>query len=298
MALSFAVGHDCPAFLVLDAFFCTAGVFRLARSVYSIALKQPYLMILARAKKNYVAYFPAEPKPPGRPGPQPFYGQKVSLQECFDHLHLFHTVQCCVYGQREAVQVMSLPLLWKPLGDWLLFIFAITSRGPIVLMASDLTLSPATAIELYCVRTRIETLFSVMKNLIGALCFHFGTQKLPRHSRRPTTNRNLKAPRPEHLPTVQACWQAYEIFVLCASIALGLLQLIALRFGSEVWQHHRLYLRTRSRSLPSEKTVQQVLAALVIKQLLNLPQNSMIAKIRRYLLGGEDDEPVDNRWAA
>jgi len=51
---------------------------------------------------------------------------------------------------------MSIPLLWKPLGDWLLFIFAITSRGPIVLMSSDLTLSPATAIELYCVRTRIE----------------------------------------------------------------------------------------------------------------------------------------------
>ncbi len=298
MALSFAVGHDCPAFLVLDAFFCTAGVFRLARSVYSIALKQPYLMILARAKKNYVAYFPAEPKPPGRPGPQPFYGQKVSRQECFDHPHLFHTVQCCVYGQREAVQVMSVPLLWKPLGDWLLFIFAITSRGPIVLMASDLTLSPATAIELYCVRTRIETLFSVMKNLIGAFCFHFWTQKWPRHSRRPTTNRNLKVPRPEHLPTVQACWQAYEIFVLCASIALGLLQLIALRFGSEVWQHHRLYLRTRSRSLPSEKTVQQVLATLVIKQLLNLPPNSMIAKIRRYFLGGEDEEPADNRRAA
>ncbi len=70
MALSFAVGHDCPAFLVLDAFFSTAGVFRLARSVYSIVLKQPYLIILARAKKNYVAYFPAAPKPSGRPGPQ------------------------------------------------------------------------------------------------------------------------------------------------------------------------------------------------------------------------------------
>ena len=39
MALVFAIGHDCPAFLVLDAFFSTGGVFRLARSVYSIALK-------------------------------------------------------------------------------------------------------------------------------------------------------------------------------------------------------------------------------------------------------------------
>ena len=36
MALAFAIGYDCPAFLVLDAFFSSAGVFRLARSVYSM----------------------------------------------------------------------------------------------------------------------------------------------------------------------------------------------------------------------------------------------------------------------
>jgi hypothetical protein len=273
-------------------------VFRLARSVYSIALKQPYLMILTRAKKNYVAYFPAEPKPPGRRGPQPRYGDKVYLMECFDHPELFHTVECYVYGQREAVQVMSVPLLWKPLGDWLLFIFAITSRGPIVLMCSDLTLSPVTAIELYCIRTRIETMFAVMKNIIGAFRFHFWTRKLPRHSRRPMANGNLKTPRPEHLNTVEACWQAYEIFVLCAAIAHGLLQLIALRFSTEIWQHHTLYLRTRSRVLPSEKTVQQVLAPLMVKQLINLPQNSLIAKIRRYFVGVEDDEPIDDPRAA
>ena len=298
MALSFAVGHDCPAFVVLDAFFSTAGVFRLAGSVYSIVLKQPYLIILARAKKNYVAYFPAAPKPPGRRGPQPRYGEKVHLMECFDHPQLFHTAQCHVYGQLEAVQLLSIPLLWKPLGDWLLFIFAVTSRGPIVLMCSDLALAPTTAIELYCVRSRIEILFDVMKNLLGAFRFRFWTKKLPRHSRRPTANRHLKAPCPEHLPTVKACWQAYETFVLCAAIALGLLQLIALRFATEVWQHHALYLRTRSRALPSEKTVQQVLAPLMVKQLLMLPPNSIIAKIRRYFLGVEEDEPTGDRRAA
>ncbi len=298
MALRFAVGHDCPAFLVLDAFFSTAGVFRLARSVYSLVLKQPYLMILVRAKKNYVAYFPAKPKPSHRRGPQPRYGDKVHLMECFDYPHLFHTVECCVYGQREAVRLMSVPLLWKPLGDWLLFIFAITSRGPIVLMSSDLTLSPTTAIELYCMRTRIEIMFSIMKNIIGAFRFHFWTKTLPRHSRRPTANRHLKVPRSEHLPTVAACWQAYESFVLCAAIAHGLLQLIALRFASEVWQHHTLYLRTRSRSLPSEKTVQHVLATLVVKQLLQLPPNSIIAKIRRYVVGVEEDAPTDDCRAA
>jgi hypothetical protein len=218
--------------------------------------------------------------------------------ECFDQPQLFHTVSCQVYGKLEEVQLMSVPLLWKPLGDWLLFIFAITSRGPIVLMCSDLRLSPLTAIELYCLRTRIEIMFDVLKNIIGAFRFRFWTKKLPRHARRPTANRHLKAPSAEHLPQVQACWQAYEIFVLCAAIAQGLLQLIALQFSSVVWQHHILYLRTQSRPLPSEKTVRQVLAPLLVKQLIHLPQNSIIQKIQRCLIRTEEDEPDDHRWVA
>jgi hypothetical protein len=102
---------------VLAAYFAIAGVFRLARSVYSIVLKQPYVAVLTRAKKNYVGYFPAPPKPSPRRGPQPRYGEKVHLRECFDHPHWFHTVHGHVYGRLEPIQLLSLPLLWKPLGD-------------------------------------------------------------------------------------------------------------------------------------------------------------------------------------
>jgi hypothetical protein len=136
IALTFAIGQDCPAFLVVDACFAITGVFRLARSVDSIALKQPYLVILTRAKKNYVAYFPATPQPAGRPGPQPRYGEKVHLMEVFDHPQGVDGVECCVYGQRELVRLKSVPLFWRRLGEELLFIFAITSRGPLVLMCS------------------------------------------------------------------------------------------------------------------------------------------------------------------
>lgn len=292
MALTFAIGHDCPAFLVLDAFFSIAGVFRLAQSVYSIALKQPYLVILTRAKKNYVAYFPAALKPASRPGPQPRYGEKVHLMEVFDHPQGFDEVECCVYGQRERVRLMSVPLLWKPLGDALLFIFAVTSRGPLVLMCSDLALSPVTALELYCVRTRIEILFAVLKTLLGAFRFRFWTSHLPRHARRPIPNRALKVPAAEHQAAVATCWHPYEVFVFCALVAQGLLQLIALRFGVEVWQQHHLYLRTRSRDLPSEKTVRHVLATLVVKQLLDLPENSLITKIWCAFQGTQEKEPA------
>ena len=57
MAVALSVRYDCPSILVLDAYFPVACVFRLARSVYSLALKKPYLEILVRAKKKLCRLF-------------------------------------------------------------------------------------------------------------------------------------------------------------------------------------------------------------------------------------------------
>ena len=60
MALDFAIRHDLPYILVLDAFFPTAAVFRLADSVCSINRRSSMVTLIVRAKKNFVAYFEAE----------------------------------------------------------------------------------------------------------------------------------------------------------------------------------------------------------------------------------------------
>ena len=156
---------------------------------------------------SYVVTTPAPPKPAGRPGRQAFYGEKVHLKECFDYPDLFEAVSCQVYGKTESIQVMSLTLLWRPIADYVLFVLAVTSKGPIILMSSDLELLAVNAIELYCARTRIEILFSVLKHVIGAFNFRFWTKSLPKHSRRPFPNRDLKAPQPHQIGTIQACWK-------------------------------------------------------------------------------------------
>ena len=290
MALSFALGNDRPVWLVLDAFFATASVFRLARSVWSVALQQPLVQVITRAKKNYVAYFPAPHKPSGRRGRQRQYGMKLVLWEAFDHADFFHDVTLCIYGKEEPVRLMSHTLWWKPLGQPLQFVWAVTSRGPILLMCSDLALDAETILTLYCRRTRIETLFDALKNTMGAFRFHFWSRYLPRHSRRPTANRHLKAPQPQHLPTVVACWQAMETFVLCACIATGLLQLFSLQYHQGLWKQQVLYLRTRSRELPSENTVRQILAPLLARQLLRSPPKAFWWRIREAVNGDEEDE--------
>jgi hypothetical protein len=166
------------------------------------------------------------------------------------------------------------------------FVFAVTSRGPIVLMGSDLHQDPVAALELYCVRTWIEVMFSHLKQLIGAFPFRFWSKKMPRHSRRPNPNHTLTAPAAQHLATGHRCWEAYERFVMLAAIALGLLQLIALKFSSTLWQQHVDFLRTRSRSLPSERTVNQGIAPQLVRDFLNPAASGIMREIRTHFSTG------------
>ena len=63
MAIEFSVRNGRLSILVLDAFFPTAPVFRLACSVYSIEFKQPLVEILVRAKKTLSPTFPLNQSP-------------------------------------------------------------------------------------------------------------------------------------------------------------------------------------------------------------------------------------------
>lgn len=266
MALQFAVRHDTPALLVLDAFVAIAPVFQLAASLWSLRLKQPFLAIVTRAKKNYVAYEPAQPQATPSRGRPPKYGKTIKLTDVFEtHKEQFVNASCAVYGRVETVSYLVLNLLGKPIKAPLRFVFAITSRGPIVLICSDLESDPLMAIALYGARGRIETLFAMLKSVLGAFAYRFWSKRLPRHSRKPQKNATLQAPHKEHLETVRRTWQACERFVMLGCIAVGLLQLVALKFHDQVWDGFSLFLRTRRRALPSERTVKAVLGQELVR---------------------------------
>ena len=138
MASDFALKHNLPSVLTLDAYFPGASVFIQANSFWSVELKQPLVTLIIRAKKNCVAYYEPQKqegkKGPGRP---PKYGEKVTLTDFFESPHLFSQSQCLVYGKTEEISFMAINQLWRPTGDFIRFVLAITSRGPIVLMCSD-----------------------------------------------------------------------------------------------------------------------------------------------------------------
>jgi hypothetical protein len=290
MALDFVKRHGIRAFLVLDAFFASAPVFALANSYWSIDLKQPFLYIVTRAKKSYVAYLiPQAPASPGLGRPRK-YGDKIKLYEVFEtYKAQFIEGWCQVYGHQETVSYLVLNLMWKPLKAPLRFVFAITSRGPIVLMSNDLALEPLVAISLYCARVRVETMFAMLKGLLGAFAYRFWSRYIERRSRKPKKHATLKAPLSDHLEAVQRTWQACEGFVMLGGIALGLLQLIALKFDSHIWSTFTRFLRTRRRTLPSERTVKVVLAQELLKDFYSLKPSAMMQEIRN--LARHPDDP-------
>lgn len=79
-----------PAYLVLDAYFAAAAVFKAAAE--ELGGMRDAIHILTRAKKNAVAYERAPEKRKGTRGPQKRYGRKLRLTELFDTLaHQFQT---------------------------------------------------------------------------------------------------------------------------------------------------------------------------------------------------------------
>jgi len=279
MALEFSSKNAIPCVLVLDAFFSVRTVFSLANSLWSLKLKAPLVTVITRAKKNYVGYLPVEKPEEKKPGRPRKYGQKIKLMECFDHLWMFSKKHCLVYGKEEEVFIMALDLLWKGTGGMIRFVLAKTSHGPIIFMCSDLNQDPLKVLELFCSRIRIEVMFDVLKNLIKAFHFRFWSKKMPLNSRRPKRNKDLKIPTSEDLRQVKCCRRASELFVFMGGIAQGVLQLISLKYKNDVWKKSFAFIRTKSRELPSERTVKQLIAPLIICNFINLAPNGIMRKI-------------------
>jgi hypothetical protein len=131
-------------------------------------------------------------------------------------------------------------------------------------------------------------MFTMLKGLLGAFAYRFWSKYVPRQSRKPKKNATLKPPQAQHVAEVHQTWRACEGFVMLGCIALGLLQLIALKFQESIWASFTRFLRTRSRVLPSERTVKAVLAQELTLDFHSLKPSAMMQEI--HCLGQSPDE--------
>ena len=249
------------AYLVLDAYFSVGPVFLAAAAVRDE--DGPIIHILTRAKKNIVAYLPAPPKDPHTRGKQALYGEKLKLYNLFERwADRFTSTNTVVYGQSVTVRYLTADLLWKPVKGYLRFFWFETPRGQLVLITSDLNLQPLGALEAYCHRATIETLFNTLKNVLGGMTYHFWSKYLERTSRRPKKNQTADQ-KSSNLPATLQTLAAIEKYVNLHLLVLGGLQLLARRFPQEVIDTAQCWMRTVPKDIPSEFTVKTALSNLI-----------------------------------
>ena len=120
-----------------------------------------------------------------------------------------------------------------------------------MLMCSSLTLEPLDVLHAYCRRAKIETFFDTLKNRFGGLSYHFWSTYLEPVSRRP--RHNEPTPPPSVNPQATAATaDAIEKFVHIQMLVVGVLQLMACHFSTDVYSTARCWLRTQRSDVPSE----------------------------------------------
>jgi len=274
--LAHAMGH--AAYLTLDAYFCAAPVFATAAAVQDG--HGQLVHVLTRAKKNIVAYLPPLPKPPNTRGRKPIYGEKLKLYDLFDCCaEQFITATARVYDRTETVRYFTSVLLWKPIKGSLRFFWFETTRGRILLVTSDLELLPLDALDAYCRRVSIETLFNTLKNTLGAMSYHFWSKYLQRVSRRPRKNAHTHQ-RSSCIAATNNTLAAIEKFVNLHLLTLGALQLLALHFPTRIRQFADCWLRTPPAHIPSEFIVKSAITALWRNNKCGFAKSCITALIR------------------
>jgi hypothetical protein len=291
MAQRVARGMGHPAYLVLDAYFGVGSVFQAAGQAR--CGQENLVHIVTRAKKNVVAYRPAAKSRNRKQGRPKKYGQKLHLMNLFDskaEANAFQTAQAHVYDRIETVRFLTLDLLWKPTKGMLRFIVVETSRGRMVLMSSALQLDPIAAVELYCRRVTIETLFDTLKNTLGGMGYHFWSRYLRPASRRPKKNSDPER-ESSNMQRTGNTLAAIEKFVNIQLLVLGILQLIATAYPERVKAKARCWLRTVSSKTPSEFVTRIALKNIVRDNLCGLAKDWITQLIRSRQLSGSNQSP-------
>jgi hypothetical protein len=147
-------------------------------------------------------------------------------------------------------------LLWRPVGILVRFVVVLHPlRGAILLMCTDLTLSPLDIIRIYGLRFKIEVSFKQALRILGAYAYHFWMASMT-PLRRVSGNQYLHRKSDAYRDAVRRKIAAYHRHIQLGLIAQGLLQILSAMKPKLVWQSFGSWIRTvRPGLAPSEQVV-------------------------------------------
>jgi hypothetical protein len=260
------------SYLILDAYYAAANLIQLFR-IHGLHL-------ITRVRISTVAYAEfCRLKKTGAGRPRR-WGTAVKLRELFAPIGECSQAVVWLYGQTTTVYYQCFTLYWDSADTPVLFVLTQLVNGKqIILLSTNLTLSPQQIIEAYGWRFKIEVTFRTLVMLLGGFCYRFWLKSMTSTPRWPT---NL--PLANHDETFQrqilGKVEAFERFVNLNAIALGLLQVLALEFPQTIWSHFPRWFRSLpNHGFPSEQIVRLSLQHLQPTNLINSSGGLLLSKL-------------------
>ena len=253
-----SLGQDDKSVISLDAYFAKASAFLAAdKTVTDDGTRK--LEIVTRGRDDTKGYTPPGPRPKGKRGANQKYGDKIVLWNLFSNKSKFTTTTLTLYGKPTEVQYRCLDLIWRPLGHERLVRFVVvdSKHGRMVLMSSDLALSPEDIIVIFGFRFKIETSFDEQKNDNACFSYHFWTAALPKRKK---WTRNEEVPKTDKPELVRAANRAIDSYLCIGTVSTGIMTIIAFSHNRQIWRRYPGWLKTLRSRIPTIAVVKETLA--------------------------------------
>lgn len=226
--------------------------------------------IVTKAKSNCVAYGdPVRKLGRGRP---PKKGKTIKLISLFEtEKNCFKSITIELYGKTQTVRYYTVELLWgQKLYQKLKFVLVDFNGKKSILVSTDLNLSARSIIRLYSYRFKIEFTFRELKQVISGFSYRFWSKSMPKLKRYKKKNElseieTIYDPKKRQLIIDKI--HAIEGYVMFSCIALGILQILSMKFSEEVFRGKIRFMRTPSKSIVSEATMSNYLYKIIFRSL-------------------------------